>query len=48
MNSEGHLQCQQDPQKTIKVSNPQELPGSKEHPIYIVPGSVTVILLHGH
>ena len=42
MNSEGHLQCQQDPQKTIKVSNPQELPGSKEHPIYIVPGSVTI------
>ena len=42
MNSEGHLQCHQDPQKTIKVSNPQELPGSKEHPIYIVPGSVTI------
>ena len=42
LNSEGHLQCHQDPQKIIKVSNPQELPGSKEHPIYIVPGSVTI------
>ena len=42
INSEGHLQCHQDEQKTIKVSNPQELPGSKENPIYIVPGSVTI------
>ena len=42
INSEGHLQCHQDPQKTIKVSNPQELPGSREHLIYIVPGSVTI------
>ena len=42
INSEGHLQCHQDPQKTFKVSNPQELPGSKDNPIYIVPGSVTI------
>ena len=42
INSEGHLQCHQDEQKTIKVSNPQELPGSKDNPIYIVPGSVTI------
>ena len=42
INSESHLQCHQDPQKTIKVSNPQELPGSSDHPIYIVPGSVTI------
>ena len=42
INSEGHLQCHQDEQKTIKVSNPQELPGSKDNPIYIVPGSVII------
>ena len=42
INSEGHLQCHQDEQKTIKVSNCQELPGSKDNPIYIVPGSVTI------
>ena len=42
INSEGHLQCCQDKQKTFKVSNPQELPGSKDNPIYIVPGSVTI------
>ena len=42
INSEGHLQCHQDPQKTIKATSPQELPGSREHPIYHKPGSVTV------
>ena len=42
INSEGHLQCHQDPQNILKVSNPQELPGSRERPIYIVPGSVPI------
>ena len=34
INSEGHLQCHQDSQTTIKAPTPQELPGSKEHPIF--------------
>ena len=42
INSEGHLQCHQDPQKTIGATKLQELPGSREHPIYIKPGSVPV------
>ena len=42
INSEGHLRCHQDPQNILKVSNPQELPGSRERPIYIVPGSVPI------
>ena len=42
VNSEGHLQCHQDPQNIIKAPNPQELPGSKEHPIFHKPGSIKV------
>ena len=34
INSEGHLQCHQDPQNIIKAPTSQELPGSKEHPIF--------------
>ena len=42
INSEGHLQCHQDPQNIIKAPTPQELPGSKEHPIFHKPGSIKV------
>ena len=42
INSEGHLQCHQDPQNTITAATPQELPRSKEHPIYHKPGSIKV------
>ena len=42
INSEGHLQCHQDSQTIIKAPTPQELPGSKEHPIYHKPGSIKI------
>ena len=42
INSEGHLQCHQDSQNIIKVPTPQELPGSKEHPIFHQPGSIKI------
>ena len=42
INSEGHLQCHQDSQTTIKAPTPQELPGSKEHPIFHKPGSIKI------
>ena len=42
INSEGHLQCHQDPQNIIKAPTPQELPGSKEHPIFHKPGSIKI------
>ena len=42
INSEGHLQCHQDSQNIIKAPTPQELPGSKEHPIYHKPGSIRI------
>ena len=42
INSEGHIQCHQDPQNIISAPTPQELPESKEHPIYHKPGSVKV------
>ena len=42
MNSEGHLQCHQDSQNIIKAPTPQELPGSKEHPIFHKPGSIKI------
>ena len=38
INSEGHLQCHQDSQNIIKAPTLQELPGSKEHPIFHKPG----------
>ena len=42
INSEGHLQCHQDPQNIIKAPTPQELSGSKEHPIFHKPGSIKI------
>ena len=42
INSEGHLQCHQDSLTTIKAPTPQELPGSKEHPIFHKPGSIKI------
>ena len=42
INSEGHLQCHQDSQNIMKVPTPQELPGSKEHPIFHKPGSIKI------
>ena len=42
INSEGHLQCHQDSQTIIKAPTPQELPGSKEHPIFHKPGSIRI------
>ena len=42
INSEGHLQCHQDSQIIIKAPTPQELPGSKEHPIFHKPGSIKI------
>ena len=42
INSEGHLQCHQDPQNIIKAPIPQELSGSKVHPIFHKPGSMKV------
>ena len=41
-NSEGHLQCHQDSQTIIKAPTPQELPRSKEHPIFHKPGSIKI------
>ena len=42
INSEGHPQCHQDSQTIIKAPTPQELPGSKEHPIFHKPGSIKI------
>ena len=42
INSEGHLQCHQDSQNIIKALTPQELPRSKEHPIFHKPGSIKI------
>ena len=42
INSEGHLQCNQDSQTIIKAPTPQELPGSKEHPIFHKPGPIKI------
>ena len=42
ISSEGHLQCHQDLQSIISAPTPQELPRSKEHPIYHKPGSIKV------
>ena len=42
INSEGNLQCHQDPQNIISAPTPQELPKWKEHPIYHKPGSIKV------
>ena len=42
INAEGHLQSNQDSNKVIKATTPQDLPGSREHPIYHKPGSIAI------
>ena len=42
INAEGHLQCNQDSNKVIKATPPQDLPGSREYPIYHKPGSIAI------
>ena len=42
INSEGHLQSHQNSQTIIKAPTPQELPGSKEYPIFHKPGSIKI------
>ena len=42
VNSKDHLQCHQDSQTIIKAPTPQELPRSKEHPIFHKPGSIKI------
>ena len=42
INAEGHLQCNQDSNKVIKATTPQDLPGSREYPIYHKPGSIAI------
>ena len=42
INSEGHLQCHQDSQTIIKAPTPQELSGTKEHPIFHKPASIKI------
>ena len=45
INSEGHLQCHRDSQTIIKAPTPQELPGSKEHPIFHKPGLIKISIV---
>ena len=40
INSQGHLQCHQDPNLIHKPNNKGKLPGSREAPIYHEPGTV--------
>ena len=40
INAEGHLQSNQD--KVIQATTPQDLPGSREYPIYHKPGSIAI------
>ena len=42
INAEGHLQCNQDSNKVIQATTPQDLPGSREYPIYHKPGSIAI------
>ena len=42
INAEGHLQCNQDSNKVIQVTTPQDLPGSREYPIFHKPGSIAI------
>ena len=42
INSKGNLQCHQDSQNIITAPTPQELPRSKEHPIFHEPGSIKI------
>ena len=42
VNTEGHLQSNQDSQKVIQAKTPQDLPGSREYPIFHQPGSIAI------
>ena len=42
INAEGHLQCNQDSNKVIQATTPQDLPGSREYPIFHKPGSIAI------
>ena len=42
INTEGHLQSNQDPQHIIEAPTPWDLPGSREYPVFHEPGSIQV------
>ena len=42
INTEGHLQCNQDSQKIIQAPTPQDLPDSREYPVFHQPGSISI------
>ena len=42
INAKGHLQCNQYFNKVIQAPTPQNLPGSREYPIFHEPGSIQV------
>ena len=42
INTEGHVQSNQDPQHIIQAPTPRDLPGSREYPIFHKPGSIQV------
>ena len=42
INAKGHLQCNQDPNKFIQATTPQDLPDSREYPIFHNPGSISI------
>ena len=42
INAEGHFQINQDSNKVIKATTPQDLPGSREYPIYHKPSLIAI------
>ena len=42
INAEGHLQSNQDSNKVIQATTPQDLPGSREYPIFHKPGLIAI------
>ena len=42
ISAEGHLQSNQDSNKVIQVTTPQDLPDSREYPIFHKPGSIAI------
>ena len=42
INAEGHLQSNQNSNKVIQATTPQDLPGSREYPIFHKPGSIAI------
>ena len=42
INAEGHVQSNQDSNKVIKATTPQDLPGSREYPIFHKPASIAI------